>query len=139
MPHVRRVVMKARDRSGIVPRAPSEAASATTSALAIIEWLGGNECHDLDDAALVGELGRRLSLAGLPLDRLSLHFRTLHPGLAGRTIAWAPDEPVEVYEAGHATAASMAFRENPVRKVMDAGEHLVVRAGDPAFASWNAI
>ncbi len=131
--------MKARDRSGITLRSQSEQTSATASALAIIEWLGGNECHDLDDAALVSELGRRLCLAGLPLDRLSLHFRTLHPQLAGRTIAWAPDEPVEVYEAGHATAASMTFRENPVRSATDAGEHLVVRAGDPAFASWNAI
>jgi adenylate cyclase len=131
--------MKAHDRSGITIRSPSERASTTASALPIIEWLGGNECHDLDDAALVGELGRRLSLAGLPLDRLSLHFRTLHPALAGRTIAWAPDEPVEVYEAQHVTAASMTFRESPVRQVMDAGEYLVVRAGDPSYAGWNGI
>ncbi|WP_424629892.1 adenylate/guanylate cyclase domain-containing protein [Bradyrhizobium sp. SYSU BS000235] len=131
--------MKAHHRPGIAISSPSERASPSASALAIIEWLGGNECHDLDDAALVGELGRRLSLAGLPLDRLSLHFRTLHPALAGRTIAWAPDEPVEVYEAGHAAAASMTFRENPVAQVMDAGECLVVRAGDPSFPSWNGI
>jgi len=131
--------MKAHDRSSIAIRSASERASTTASALTIIEWLGGNECHDLDDAGLVGELGRRLSLAGLPLDRLSLHFRTLHPALSGRTIAWAPDEPVEVYEAGHATAASMTFRENPVAETMSAGECLIVRAGDPSFSSWNGI
>jgi adenylate cyclase len=131
--------MKAHDRSGTAISPPSKPASMSASAVAIIEWLGGNECHGLDDAALVGELGRRLSLAGLPLDRLSLHFRTLHPALAGRTIAWAPDEPVEVYEAGHATAASMTFRENPVAQAMDAGECLIVRAGDPSFSSWNGI
>jgi adenylate cyclase len=134
-----RAAMKARNRSGIVIDPSSERTSTTNSAFAIIEWLGGNECHDLDDAALIGELGRRLSLAGLPLDRLSLHFRTLHPAVAGRTIAWAPDEPVEVYEAGHVTAASTTFRENPVHNVMDVGEHLVVRAGDPSFPSWNGI
>lgn len=131
--------MKAHDRSSIAIRSASERASTTASALAIIEWLGGNECHNLDDAALVGELGRRLSLAGLPLDRLSLHFRTLHPELAGRTIAWAPDEPIEVYEAGHTTAASMTFRESPVRQVMAQDGYLVVRAGDPSFPSWNGI
>lgn len=131
--------MKVRNRSGIAARSPLDGASIAASALAIIDWLGGNECHDLDDAALVGELGRRLSLTGLSLDRLSVHFRTLHPALAGRTVAWAPDEPVEVYEAEHATAASMTFRENPVAQVMDAGDHLVVRAGDPSFLSWNGI
>jgi adenylate cyclase len=131
--------MKSHDRSSSAIRFASERATTAASALSIIEWLGGNECHDLDDAALVGELGRRLSLAGLPLDRLSLHFRTLHPAIAGRTIAWAPDEPVEVYEAGHAAAASMAFRESPVRRVMDAKEHFVVRAGDLSFPSWNEV
>ncbi|MEH2512854.1 adenylate cyclase [Nitrobacteraceae bacterium AZCC 1564] len=131
--------MNAHDRSGISISSPTERTSTSASGLAIIEWLGGNECRDLDDAALVGELGRRVSLAGLPLDRLSLHFRTLHPAIAGRTIAWAPGEPVEVYEAGHAKAASMTFRENPVARVMDAGECLVVRAGDPSFSSWKEI
>jgi adenylate cyclase len=131
--------MNAHDRPGIASRSRSERASTTTSVLAIIEWLGGNECHDLDDAGLIAGLGRRLSDAGLPLDRFSVHFRTLHSAIAGRTIAWAPDEPVEVYEAGHAAAASMAFRESPVRGVMDAKEHLIVRAGDPSFSSWNEV
>jgi adenylate cyclase len=131
--------MNAHDRPGIASHSRSERASTTTSVLAIIEWLSGNECHDLDDAGLIAGLGRRLSVAGLPLDRFSMHFRTLHPAIAGRTIAWAPDEPVEVYEAGHAEAAAMAFRESPVRRVMDAKEHLIVRAGDLSFPSWNEV
>lgn len=131
--------MDGHDRFDTASRARSERVSITISVLAITEWLTGNECHDLDDAGLIAGLGRRLGEAGLPLDRFSMHFRTLHPAVAGRTIAWAPDEPVEVYEAGHAAAGSTAFRESPVRGVMDAKEHFIVRAGDPSFASWNGV
>ena len=31
-------------------------------------------------------------------DRLTLHLRPLDPELLGRTIAWAPEEPVEIHE-----------------------------------------
>src|ERR1700692_3958503 len=71
---------------------------ATASVLPLIEWLSGNECNDLDDAGLVAGVGQRLRATGLPLDRFTLHFATLHPDLPGRIIAWAPDEPVEVYD-----------------------------------------
>jgi len=55
---------------------PTRAGAANTAPdpLAIIEWLSGDECHELDDAGLIAELGRRLRKAGLPIDRLTLHL-----------------------------------------------------------------
>lgn len=47
----------------------------------IIEWLAGDECHELDDAMLAAELGRRLRATGLALDHLGLYLRTLHPDI----------------------------------------------------------
>ena len=49
----------------------------TAAISATIEWLAGDDCHALDEAALAAELGRRLRSAGLPLDHLGLYLRTL--------------------------------------------------------------
>src|SRR2546430_2538512 len=75
----------------------------------IIEWLAGDECHGLDDAGLTAELGHRLRLAGLPLDRLVLHLRILHPQLFARTLAWSPNEPVEIRDREHGIELSSLF------------------------------
>ena len=48
----------------------------------IIEWLTGDGCHALDDAGLLAE---QLIAIGLPLERVTLHLRALHPELADRT------------------------------------------------------
>lgn len=41
----------------------------------IIEWLAGDECHDIDDAGLTAGLGRRLRAAGLPMAAIGQSFR----------------------------------------------------------------
>src|SRR5690606_35560870 len=67
---------------------------SSAATVELIEWLVGDECHDLDDAGLAAGFGRRLRAAGLPIDRLTLHFRTLHPEILGRSVAWSPNEAV---------------------------------------------
>ncbi|WP_413988538.1 adenylate/guanylate cyclase domain-containing protein [Labrys okinawensis] len=102
-----------------------QAASGRSAAiLAVVEWLSGNDCHEIDDAGLIAGLGQRLKSAGLPLDRLTLHLRTLHPDLAGRTLAWSPGGPVEVYDRDRPMLNSAAFRDSPLRRVMDARQPL---------------
>ena len=97
------------------------------SALEIIEWLASDECHDVDDAGLIAGLGRQLQAAGLPIDRLALHLRTLHPEILGRTVAWSPNEPVEVQDRQHGLEVRAEFVGSPIRHVMETLEHLVVR------------
>jgi adenylate cyclase len=104
--------------------------------LEIIEWLTGDECHEADDAGLAAGLGRRLRGAGLPLDRLTLHMRTLHPEILGRSVAWAPGEPVEIHDREHGIEVAVGFAGSPVRRVMETVEPLIIRvdgSDDPAW------
>jgi adenylate cyclase len=93
----------------------------------IIEWLTGDACHALDDACLLAGLGERLLAVGLPLARVTLHLRTLHPELVGRTLAWAPGEAVEMLDRQNGIENAAMFAESPVRHVMDSGEPMMVR------------
>jgi adenylate cyclase len=103
----------------------------------IIDWLAGDECHELDDAEVTAELGRRLRATGLPLDHLGLYFRTLHPEIRGRTMAWAPDEPVQIYDRQHGVELPAAFLNNPVRRVLETQEPIVLRVDHLHDAAWT--
>jgi adenylate cyclase len=97
----------------------------------VIEWLIGDECHELDDAGLIAGLGRRLRAAFLPIDRLTLHLRTLHPEILGRTVAWAPGEAVEIHDREHGIEISAVFAGSPLHRVMETREALTVRLDEP--------
>jgi adenylate cyclase len=114
-----------------------ETLTALTSAT--IEWLAGDECHALDEAGLAAELGQRLRSAGLPVDHLGLYLRTLHPEIRGRTIGWAPDEPVQIHRRPHDTALSAAFRDNPITRVLETQTPLVLRVDPQRDAPWIGI
>jgi adenylate cyclase len=116
---------------------PDRQASATSSLLSLIEWLSGDECHALDEPDLIAVLGRRLRALGLPIDRLTLHLMTLHPELIGRTLAWAPGDPIEIHDRDH--GARQIFANSPLRKVMDSREPLVVGPGDGMHGRWQDI
>jgi adenylate cyclase len=102
----------------------------------IIDWLAGDECHELDDAGLAEGLGGRLRAAKLPLDRLTLHLRTLDPEIISRTIAWAPDEPAEIHDRKHGIELLAGFGDSPVRGVMETQAPLVLRVDDRSDAAW---
>lgn len=124
---------------GWSPTPPDDPSLRRGAIAEVIEWLTGDECHELDDAGLVAGLGRRLRAAGLPLDRLALHLRTLHPEILGRTMAWSPDEPVEIHDREHGLEASSIFKGVPQRRVMESREPLVVRLDEPGGAAWPRL
>lgn len=107
-----------------------------SSILSVLEWLAGDECHSIDEAGLLAGLGKRLRQIGLPLDRLTLHLMTLHPEILGRTLAWAPGEPIEVHDREH--GMKMAYATSPLRKVMDSREPMIVDANDKMWP-WQHI
>ncbi|WP_244481556.1 adenylate/guanylate cyclase domain-containing protein [Rhizobium sp. Root1203] len=108
----------------------------TGSILSVLEWLSGDECHAIDEAGLIAGLGRRLRQIGLPVDRLTLHLMTLHPEILGRTLAWAPAEPIEIHDREH--GMKLAFATSPLRKVMDSREPMIVDANDEKWP-WKHI
>jgi adenylate cyclase len=101
----------------------------SSAVLRIIEWLSGDVCHDCSTAELIEGLGERLRSAGLPLDRLVLHLRTLHPEILGRTLAWSPGEAVEVHDRPHGIELTVAFSNSPVWRVIETKEPVLVRVG----------
>jgi adenylate cyclase len=107
--------------------------------LELIVWLAGDECHEFDDANLAGELGRRLRAAGLPLDHLGLYLPTLHPEIRSRTIAWAPDESVQIHDKLHDTELATVFLNSPIRRVLKTEKPLVVRFDQLNGAGWTHI
>lgn len=123
-------------------RAPPTGMAASISAAAvldIVEWLTGNECHELDDAGLVAGLGRKLRAAGLPVDILTLHLRTLHPELFGRSVSWAPGELVEIRDREHGVELSAMFMGSPLRHVMEMREPLVVSFESHDGPAWTQV
>jgi adenylate cyclase len=102
----------------------------------IVEWLAGDECHAMDDGGLAAGLGCRLRAANLPLDRLSLHLRPLDPELLGRTIAWAPEEPVEIHKRKYGIELSPPFVRNPISRVQEKRESLVLRVDEQSDDAW---
>ncbi|HEY4164884.1 MAG TPA: adenylate/guanylate cyclase domain-containing protein [Dongiaceae bacterium] len=98
-----------------------------------------NETHELDDAGLVAGLGRHLKAANLPLDRLTLHLRTLHPEILGRTIAWAPNEPIEIRDRAHGIAVMPTFVDSPLWHVMQNRQAATVSIGEAEHPAWVDI
>jgi adenylate cyclase len=121
------------------PVAIGDPALRRSAILAVIEWLVGDECHAVDDAGLITGLGRRLRAAGLPLDRLALHLRTLHPELFGRSVAWAPNEPVEIRDREHGVEASATFQGSPLRRVMETREPVTIRLDEANASGWTVL
>lgn len=103
----------------------------------VVEWLCGNECHELADADLIAGLGRQLRTVGLPVDRLSLHLRALDPEMLSRTLAWAPNEPVEIHDRAYGKGASKAFDNSPLGLVRETREPLIVRRADGESSAWT--
>ncbi|NRP72014.1 Adenylate cyclase 1 [Ensifer psoraleae] len=122
-------------RSGSPPGA-SGGSISTAATIELIEWLVGDECHELDDAGLAAGFGRRLRAAGLPIDRLTLNLRTLHPEILGRSVAWAPNEAVEVRDREHGTEISPGFAGSPLRRVMETRKPVIVRLDGSIDPAW---
>lgn len=101
--------------------------STAMAVLDIVEWLTSDDCHELDDAGLIASLGRRLRAIDLPIDRLTLHLRTLHPEIFGRSIAWAPGEPVEIHDREHGIELSPSFIIAALMQVMAACQAVTLR------------
>ena len=94
------------------------------------DWLG--------DADRIAELGRLLAGSGVPVGRLALYRRTLHPGVLARATAWAPGRPVEIFDRDHGLDLSLGFIGSPLDLVLSGGGTLTldIREVDRTVWSW---
>ena len=93
------------------------------------DWLG--------DADRVAGLGRRLAGSHVPVGRLALYRRTLHPGILARATAWAPGRPVEIFDRDHGLDLSLGFVGGPLELAMAGGGALTLGMREVERTAWT--
>ena len=97
-----------------------------------VAWLidgarSAQEAHEVLDV-----LCRRLVAAGLPLWRVAVFVRTLHPNVMGRRFGWRADTGVTVDNARYTVFESPTFKGSPVDLVYRTAAPVRRRLLDPA-------
>jgi adenylate cyclase len=110
-----------------------------SAVLESIEWLTGDESHDLDAQGLLTGLGLRLRRIGIPLDRLVLHVRAIHPEIRGRTLAWAPYEAVEIHDRAHGFELVAPLANGLLQQISERREPFVVHLDEFDRPDWAEI
>ena len=101
---------------------------------AIVDWLiDGARSAPLPQEVLA-QLSERLVACGIPLWRVAVFVRTLHPQVMGRRFIWRPGTEVEISEAPFELLESADFLENPIAQVYATGRALRRKLGDPDCA-----
>jgi adenylate cyclase len=98
---------------------------------ATAEWLiDGARSAPLPHQVL-SQLCERLVACGIPLWRVAVFIRTLHPNVMGRRFVWRPGAEVETSEAPFELLASADFLENPVARVYQTSRAIRRKLADP--------
>jgi adenylate cyclase len=95
----------------------------------LTDWLidGGRSAGPL----LMAETCERLVRAGLPLWRVGVFVRTLHPDIFGRNFIWRPGAEVVVGTVDFDIQNSPEFRNSPLAIVFREGREVRYRVDDP--------
>lgn len=85
---------------------------------AFVDWMVREAWEAATPEELVGRFGRRLVEGKVPLWRLQVVIRTLHPLLLGTAYRWRRDQgDVEVHSLAHGVVDSAAFQDSPLLPV----------------------
>jgi adenylate cyclase len=97
----------------------------------ITDWLIDGPRSAANPARMFAETCERLVAAGLPLWRVGLFIRTLHPEIYGRNFIWKPDAEVEIGTVDFKILDSPDFRSSPLITVFEQGIEVRARVDDP--------
>ena len=92
----------------------------------LTDWLIDGARSAPNPPLMMAETCERLVAAGLPLWRVGIFVRTLHPDIVGRNFIWRPGAEVVVGSANYEMLESAEFRNSPLAIVF--GEGREVRA-----------
>src|SRR5438128_22147 len=95
----------------------------------IIDWLIDGARSAATPSRMMSECCERLVAAGLPLWRVGVFIRTLHPEIFGRSFIWRPGAEVEINSVDFDFQDSPEFRQSPIAIVY---RHGVEFRADPA-------
>jgi adenylate cyclase len=98
----------------------------------VAAWLIDGARSAAEAQQVLAELCDRLTACGIPLWRVGIFVRTLHPQIMGRRFLWHHGSGVEVREATHDLLDTDEFRGSPVAQLYATGQPLRRRLTDPA-------
>ena len=97
----------------------------------VVSWLvDGARSAQRPDDVLTG-MCERLSTCGVPLWRVSVFVRTLHPELMGRQFRWTQGQATEILEAPFRLLEESEYRQSPVVHIYGTGAAIRRRLAGP--------
>jgi adenylate cyclase len=100
----------------------------------VADWLIDGARSAPQPVQVLAQLSERLVACGIPLWRVAVFVRTLHPQVMGRRFIWRPGTEVEISEAPFELLESADFLENPIAQVYATGRALRRKLADPDCA-----
>jgi adenylate cyclase len=97
----------------------------------VVDWLVHGARNAAMSQEVLTELCERMTAAGLPLWRVTVFVRTLHPEIVGRRFRWHPETGTEVTDGSFELLERRSFLESPMMHVSNTGEPLRRRLADP--------
>jgi adenylate cyclase len=105
----------------------------------LTDWLIDGARSAVSPTHMMAETCERLVQAGLPLWRVGVFVRTLHPDIYGRNFIWKPGAEVEVGSVDFKILDSPDFHSSPLIIVFQQGIEVRARADDPASKRFPVI
>jgi adenylate cyclase len=98
----------------------------------IIDWMVDGARSAATPADMMKECCERLVQAGVPLWRVGVFVRTLHPNVFGRSFTWRPGSEVVVVAADFDPRETPEFKRSPLAILYQTEHEVRYRLDDPA-------
>ena len=105
----------------------------------LTDWLIDGARSAASPPRMMSETCERLVQAGLPLWRVGVFIRTLHPDIFGRNFIWRPGAEVEMGTVDFNILDAPEFTASPLYIVFTKGLEVRARVGDPQSARFPII
>lgn len=105
----------------------------------LTDWLIDGARSAMSPSLMMSESCERLVAAGLPLWRVGVFVRTLHPDIYGRNFVWKPGAEVEIGSVDFQILESPEFIASPLIIVFQQGVEVRARPDDPASKRFPII
>jgi adenylate cyclase len=116
-------------------RRDSEAINSSAMTLpgikSAVDWLIDGARSAPQPQQVLVQLSERLVACGIPLWRVAVFVRTLHPQVMGRRFLWRPGAEVETSDAPFELLETELFRDSPIARVYRTGEVIRRKIADP--------
>jgi adenylate cyclase len=90
----------------------------------VVDWLANGARSTQQVDLFMAECCERIVACGVPLYRVGVFVRTLHPSMLGRNFIWKPGEGVKIGAMAHGDEVGEEFLLSPLYKVFYGGEEV---------------